>query len=257
MSFVRMLSLLLFGFSFCFPQSNEETRALRKEMESIKEAQKAIQKDIEEIKNLLRNRPQPVQPAQPAQPPQDVVLTVGDAPFMGNKDARVTLVEFGDYQCPFCARHFSRTLPQLVADYIKSGKVKYVLRDFPLEPLHPAAMKVAEAAHCASDEGKYWQMHDRLLARQAALDANKLLTEAEAVGLNVSVFQQCLDSGKYAAKVRKDLEEGRKAGVGGTPTFYLGLTAPGAGTIHAAKTLVGAQPYAAFKEAIDSLLASK
>jgi protein-disulfide isomerase len=108
-----------------------------------------------------------------------VVLSVDGAPSMGNGDAKVTLIEFSDYQCSFCGRHFSQTLPRLMTEYVKTGKVKYVLRDFPLEPIHPLAFKAAEAARCASDQGKYWEMHDRLFSNQQALGPKDLPRHAE------------------------------------------------------------------------------
>lgn len=134
--------------------------------------------------------------------------------------------------------------------------MRYVARDFPLESIHPFAFKAAEAARCAADQGKYWEMHDKLFSNQSALTADDLLNYAKAVGADGAKFKECLDSGKQASKIRSDMAEGQKAGVSGTPGFFLGLTEPNATTVKATKNIVGAQPYANFKEAIDSLLAS-
>ena len=148
-------------------------------------------------------------------------------------------------------------MPQIESEYIKTGKVKYVVLDFPLEAIHRNAFKAAEAARCAGEQGKFWEMHGRLFANQQALAPNNLPQHAQAIGLDVPKFQQCLDGGKYAAEIRKDLAEGEKAGVSGTPGFFLGMTNPNDSKVKALRVLKGAQPYASFKEAIDSLLSSQ
>jgi len=233
-------------------QTSEELRALRKDIESLKQGQKSIQKEIEEIKSLLRGRAA----AQPSQP-QEVLLTVKDDPFKGEKDARLTLIEFSDYQCPFCSRHFRDTLPQLEREYISTGKVKYVFRNFPIESIHPQAFKAHEAANCAGEQGKYWEMNGRLFANQKAMSPKDLSDHAQALALDMPKFQQCLDSGKYAEKIRKDLVDGQKAGVQGTPSFFVALTEPNDTNLKVLRTIRGAQPYAAFKDAIESLLSAQ
>ncbi len=145
-------------------------------------------------------------------------------------------------------------MPQIEKEYIATGKVKYVLLDFPL-PFHKNASKAAEAAHCAGEQGKYWEMHDQLFANQNAIEPKNLSDYAKKIELDVSNFQQCLDSGKYAEEIKKNMAQGQKAGVSGVPAFLLGLTDPNnPKTIKATKKLVGAQPYDKFKEAIESLL---
>jgi protein-disulfide isomerase len=148
-------------------------------------------------------------------------------------------------------------LPQIEKEYIKTGKVKYVVRDFPLEAIHKDAFKAAEAAHCAGEQGKYWEMHDRLFANQRALGPKDLPQHAQALGLDVSKFQQCLESGKHAARIRKDLEDGRRAGVTGTPGFVLGVTEPNDPKVKVLRVIKGAQPYTSFRDAIESILSSQ
>ena len=131
-----------------------------------------------------------------------------------------------------------------------------MLRDLPLEMIHPFAMKAAEATHCAGDQGKYWEMHDRLFANQQALTRADLSKHAQAIGLNVGTFDQCLDSGKSVARVRKDLAEAQKLQASGTPTFFVGLTNGNSSQIKGTR-IVGAVPYQTFKDAIDRLLASQ
>jgi protein-disulfide isomerase len=245
-----MIVSLLYS-QLAFGQSTEDLKSLKKELELVKEGQKAIQKDLQEIKNLLRGG------QAPKAQRQDVVLSTGDSAFKGGKDAPLTLIEFSDYQCPFCSRHFTETLPQIERDYIKTGKVKYVFHDFPIESIHPQAFKAAEAARCAGEQGKYWEMHDQLFANQKALTPDDLTRHAQAVALDVTNFKQCLNSGKNASHIRGAMSEGAKFGVTGTPTFFLGFTDRGDSPVKALKTLVGAQPYSAFREAIESLLTAQ
>jgi len=221
-------------------------------MDAIRDGQKVMQNDLEAIKKLLEQGA-PAAGAAP-QPFKEAVLSVEGAPMKGDANAKVTLVEFTDFQCPFCGRNFQQVYPQINDEYVKTGKVKYVVRDFPLESIHPFAFKAAEAARCGGEQGKYWEMRDKLFTNQTALAAEDLATYAKAVGLDGAKFKECLDSGKEAAKIRSDLSEGQRAGVTGTPGFFLGLTQPNETTIKAVKNIVGAQPFATFKEAIDTLL---
>src|SRR5438093_2305151 len=204
-----------------FAQSNADVEALKKDVASIKETQQAIQKDIQEIKKLLTPRPAPGQVD-----PTNAVLDVTGAPVRGDKNAKYTIVEFSEFQCPFCGRHVHDTVPQLENDYIKTGKAKYVFLDFPLESIHKNAFKAAEAGNCAAEQGKFWEMHDRLFANQQALEPAQLTEHAKAVGLDATKFQQCMDSDKYAADIRKDIAEGSKLGVNGTPTTFIALSQP-------------------------------
>jgi protein-disulfide isomerase len=141
-------------------------------------------------------------------------------------------------------------------DYVQTGKVKYVIRDLPLESIHPMAMKAAEATHCAGEQGKYWEMHDRLFANQREIARPDLTKHAQTLGLNVSAFDECVDSGKSVARIRKDMAEAESLQVNGTPTFFLGLTDPKSPQIKGVR-MSGAQPYQAFKAAIDRLLSSE
>jgi protein-disulfide isomerase len=234
---------------FAAAQTSDELGALRKEIEALKEGQERLRKDVQEIRTLLQGaRAAPVAPQ-----PQNVVLTLDGDPVKGDRSARLVLVEFTDYQCPFCARHVRDTVPQIEAEYIKTGKLRYVAREFPLEAIHPQAFKASEAALCAGDQGKYWEMHARLFANQRSLAPAELPNHAQAIGLDGAKFTKCLEGGAKAAKVRKDLADGGRAGVTGTPAFFLGV-ADGS-TLKVMRMIRGAQPFASFKEAIESALA--
>ena len=235
---------------FANRQGRSELKSLRKEIADLQTGQTALGKDMGEVRDLLRR-----QPGAP-QPSREIVLSVEGAPFKGNPNATVTLVEFTDYECGFCARHVKDTVPELEREYIATGKLKYVFRNFPLESIHKKAFKAHEAAVCAGEQNKFWEMHDRLFAHQSALTLADLPGHADALGLDPERFQSCLNLGRHAAQVRRDLAEGQKAGVTATPAFFLGLTTPNSSTLKVTRTLRGAKPYAAFKEAIDALLAA-
>lgn len=174
---------------------------------------------------------------------------------MGQVTAAVTMVEFGDYQCPLCSRHFNWTMPKLNEEFIKSGKVRYVFKDFPLESIHPLALKAAEAARCAGEQDRYWEMHGRFFRNPLSLDVKILPLHAGMLSLDVARFQRCLNSGKHEAAIRESIEEGKRAGVRGVPAFFLGLTEPKALRLKALFFVNGAQPYGIFREAIEALLA--
>ena len=232
-------------------QSDEELKALRQEIEAVKAGQASIQKQLQEITNLLKTRPVAGQPAA-----RDIVLDITGAPVKGEKNAKVVLVEFSDFQCPFCGRFVHDTIPQVETDYIKTGKIRYVFADFPLESIHQYAFKAAEAASCGGEQGKFWEMHDRLFANQTALKPDDLTQHAEAVGLDKTKFQQCLDTQKQAPSIRKSMAQAGDAGVTGTPTLMVGLLQPNSSRVKILRVLKGAQPFGAVKDALDNALAA-
>jgi protein-disulfide isomerase len=160
----------------------------------------------------------------------------------GAKDAPVTIVEFSDFQCPFC-KNATLTVKQVVEKY--SGKVKWVFRDFPIAGLHPAAPKAHEAARCAAEQGKFWEYHDLLFEKSPRQAPDELKQYAKDLKLDAASFVQCLDSGKHEAEVNRDIQDGARLGVTGTPTFFIN-----------GRQLVGAQPSTAFQKIIDSELAA-
>jgi protein-disulfide isomerase len=232
-------------------QTGDEAEELRREVEELKAGQDAIQKELAEIKKLLQQQPREARRPSAVQAVQGTVA-VGSVPVKGDAGARVTLIEFSDYQCPYCRRHVNNTLPKLAEEYIAAGKLRYAFRDFPLEKIHKDAFGAAEAARCAGEQGKYWEMHDRLFAQAKTLGRDELPAHAEATGLDVAAFAECLESGQYADAVRADLADGGSLGVSATPTFFLGLT--DGKQIRQVRSIRGAQPYAVFKQEIDKLL---
>ena len=246
---VALAVLILISPSPALPESSEDLKALGREIAELRAGQKAIQRDLQRLRVILHAMGE-----APPLEPENVVVGVDGAWAKGESAARLTIIEFADYQCPMCRRHFRDVLPQIEAEYIKPGKVRYVLRDYPLEAVHPQALKAAEAARCAGDQEKYWEMHDRLLDNPRALGPKDLPEHAGALGLDVPSFQQCLDSGRYEEAIREDIEAGLRAGVRGTPTFFLGLTEANDSPVKVLRRIPGASEYVGFKRLIDSLL---
>jgi protein-disulfide isomerase len=171
----------------------------------------------------------------------DPLVSPDDDPSWGPADAPVTIVEFGDYQCPFCKLFWDQTFPQIQATY--EGVVRFVYRDFPLTSIHPYAQKAAEASECADDQGHFWEYHALLWADQQELDVASLKAYAAQLGLDTATFDDCLDSGKNAQEVQKDYSDGVSYGVQGSPWFFVND-----------EELPGAQPFSEFQTAIDNLL---
>jgi len=165
-----------------------------------------------------------------------------DDPIYGSPDAPVLIVEFSDFQCPYCSR-VNPTMEQVKSTY--GDKVAIIFRDFPL-PMHKEAPKAGEAAQCANDQSKFWEYHDKLFANQRALKDEDLKGYAVDLGLEVAAFNSCLDSGKYTAEVEEDKKAGAAVGVAGTPAFFIN-----------GQFLNGARPFDSFKELIDSELEAK
>jgi protein-disulfide isomerase len=205
-----------------------------------------VKRDVAEIKAILLR----ITPRARAEPASAEVRVTG-RPGLGRPDAPVTIVEFSDYQCPFCKRFFDQTLPEVKKRYIDTGKVRYVFRDMPL-PIHPQAPKAAEAAHCAGEQDRYWAMHDALFRNQGDLSVHALKRYATGLALDSEKFTECLDSGRWAGEVEKEQQAASEAGVRGTPSFVIGPSTSG-DTI-SGRLLVGAQPFAAFQVLIESQL---
>ncbi len=171
----------------------------------------------------------PTQNNKAAQPDASgkVDVKVGSADHIrGNKNAKITIVEFSDYQCPFCSR-FHATMKQVMAKY--PTQVRWVFKHFPLDSIHPYARKAAIAAECAGEQNKFWEYTDEIYANQASLNEEYLTTAAKNTGLNVSKFASCVKDGKYDSRVNADLQQGQNYGVRGTPGSFLnGTTIPGA-----------------------------
>lgn len=193
-------------------------------------------------------------PSQPTNPNKPVLgakidISEGSLPALGKKNAKVTIVEFSDFQCPFCEKFYTDTYSKIKKEYIDTGKVKFAFRHLPLD-IHPLAPIAAEASECANDQGKFWAYHDQLFTDYSTWSAGTieslpttLTTYASDLGLNTEEFSTCLTSGKHTEKVNNDRSDGQEAGATGTPSFFIN-----------GKILVGALPFETFKTLIDQEL---
>jgi len=219
------------------------------------EPEKIIIRDAEDVVGPIQTQ-QSTQSSLSTNSPSLISISLDDDPVKGNPDAPITIVEFSDFQCPFCAKFHSTTFPQLEANYIDSGKVKFVYRDFPIQSIHPNAVPAAFAAECADEQGMFWEYHDLVFENQkkwqglsGPIMVDTFEQYALELGLNASDFNTCFESGKYADEVTKDLQDGASYGITGTPGFFVGNDELGYVKI------IGAQPYPVFERLIEDQIA--
>lgn len=181
-----------------------------------------------------------------------MISTTMGSSILGNPSAQITIVEFGDYQCHQCYNWFHNTKPTVFQNYVDAGKVNFVFMD--LAFLGKDSLKAAQASYCAEDQGKYWEYHNQLYtAQESQIDngwanSQRLKAFAFSLGLDMELFDSCLDSGKYTKRVQYNIAEAKKLGANGTPTFFI------VGPDGQQQKLVGAQPYSVFKQVLDSMI---
>jgi protein-disulfide isomerase len=212
--------------------------------EGITRAQaEQILDELRQIRQLLEQ-----QQGKAAEPKQDgpkrAKLNLQTAPMIGSKDAPLTMVEFTDFQCPFCRQFYATTFAELKKNYIDTGKMRFYSRDMPLD-FHPNAMRAAEAGRCAAAQGKYWPMRDLMAANPEKLDLENLVADAGSLKLNVQTFRACVESEKDKNSVQTDVMEALKIGADGTPAFVVGKSTPDGVD---GEVIVGAMPYGTFEE---------
>lgn len=194
----------------------------------------------------LPEMPAPTESPAPTEPERADVSIGGDK-CLGSEAAPVTIIEFSDYQCPYCQKFWEQTMPQIKSEYIDTGKVKFIYRDFPLG-FHANAQKAAEATECASEQDRFWEMHDKVFGGMGEWSSGDVVNitkrYASELELDADEFADCLDTGKYTEEVQKDMADGAAAGVSGTPAFFVN------GIL-----LAGAHPFETFKQVIEDELA--
>lgn len=183
------------------------------------------------------------------------VIDLAGVPTLGPADAPVALVEYSDYECPFCIRHFQQTMPQIVNEYVKTRRIRYAFRDWPVDSLHPQAIRAHEAAHCAGEQQRYWELHPKLFGRPGSHSPEQLLGLAREVGLDMTQFTTCINSGRSSQAIRATSEQAVSFGATGTPAFFIGLHDKRTQKVTVLHGLTGAQPYAVFAQAIDAAIA--
>ena len=186
--------------------------------------------------------------------PTKTRLNLDGFPMLGKKDAPITVVEFTDYQCPYCRQFHTTVFSELKKNFIDTGKVRFYSRDLPLDSIHPDAVRAAQAARCAADQGEFWAMRDTMGQNPGKLDLESLIADAAQLKMNVDTFRTCVQSQKYKEAVQTDVLEAMKIGAEATPTFVVGKsTATGV----EGELLVGAQPLGEFVKAFNKLDAAK
>jgi protein-disulfide isomerase len=224
--------------------------------QQLADVQREILLEIQALKNERGSGPVGGTPLNTSlsETPQEFDIKIEGAATAGKSDARVVLIEFSDFECPYCERYTKETYPRIERDYVNAGKIRYVFRHYPLTDIHLRAMKAAQAAECARQQGKFWPMHNRLFANRKALDQRSLMDYAKAIGLDMKPFETCLNGKAAAATVLADIDTGTRAGITATPTFFVGVANPD-GSVHVINRIVGAREYETFQAALDGALA--
>ena len=252
---VALLALL----SLSPPQSRDaEIEALKREIAALKAQQQGMARDLQAIKQLLQSLMQPA-PSAGNEIPGLVGASIAPSPRtpLGSSSARVMILEVSDYHCGFCRRHAQQTFPQIYEQYVKTGRAQYGFVDFPITQAPAVGFKPHEAALCANEQGKAWEMHAALFGDRPLSAVDALVAKANELGLNTAAFQACMSSGKYTAVIQDSVNRVQRLGVGGTPMTLIGLM-PGPGQpMTVSKFIYGAHPFEAFKEAIDEVLAQR
>jgi protein-disulfide isomerase len=211
-----------------------------------------ILNELRQIRYLLERQAQQAPPA-PA-PPATAKLNLQGTPMLGSKDAPLTMVEFTDYQCPFCQQFHVKTFPDLKKNFIDTGKVRFYSRDLPLDALHPNAIRAAQAARCADEQGQFWKLRDIMSAHPDKLDMENLMADAEDLKMDGKAFRGCVESGKYKDVVESDVMEAMRVGADGTPSFVIGKSTPQGVD---GELLAGARPFGDFVREISKMESAK
>jgi protein-disulfide isomerase len=186
---------------------------------------------------------------------QGPIIDLAGAPALGPVSATVAFIEFSDYECPFCIRYFQQTMPRIVTDYVKTGRIRYVFRDWPVDTLHPESIRAHEAAHCAAEQDRFWNLHPKLFSPAGSHSADRLLGLAREAGLDVNAFTGCVRSQRSDEAIRQTSRLAVQLGATGTPSFFIGTRDPRTDKVTIGQSITGAQPYEAFAQAIDAALA--
>ena len=246
----RALSAILIVPALLVLSCTQPTAQSQADLEALKKQIEQQQKDIDEIKRFLKAA---TGGRFGAPSVENSPVDISGAPAKGSSSAPVTLVEISDYHCPFCRRHVQQTQPQIYSEYVDTGKVRHVFIHYPIDQLHPDAYKSHEAASCAAEQGKFWELHLKLFESPARTE-EQIVALGSAAGLDANALKSCLASGKYREPVRQSVQKMLQLGVTGTPMFLVGKTPAANQPFKALSTINGAQPFPAFKAAIDAAL---
>lgn len=236
-----------------FGQSAPKPTPVEEQIQALREGQAQIMRELEELKELVKKNGAATGPAIHGQPQAHIVANVFGEPFEGDAKARVAIMEYSDFDCPYCGRYAREIYPKLRDAYIKTGKVKYFFRDLPLEE-HPQAGFKANLARLAGEQGKFWEAHDWLFAHQTPMDAKGEDLFAEELKLNRAKIGTGAEDGKYNPVIQASMNSARHYQISGTPAFIIGTLSEDGRIFTADKVFMGAQTLDGFKEILDGLL---
>ena len=255
-----LAGLIVFG-PILHGQENGTSRSqgpavsLQKQIDELKEGQVRLLSELAEIKQLLLEKPARVDYPARSAAPGAISINVQGEPFRGDRRARVAIMEYSDFDCSFCAKYAQEVYPQIEKEYIQPGRIKYFFRDLP-GPGETNALLKARAARCAGDQGKFWEMHDRLFATQTDPAGQDLAAQARWLGLDAEKFSACLTTDRYLENIRLSIAGAKRIGIHGTPAFLIGPVSEDGGFMNTTNVLVGGESIAPLKAALDALLAS-
>ena len=248
--FTRAIAIVL-AVGFAAPVSAQQS--LQQQNEQILNELKAIRLLLERLAGPVGGGGAPAPAVAPTAVSDNVTLPSVTGIMLGRPDAPLTMIEYTDLQCPFCRQYHITSYEQIKKDWIDTGKLRYILRDLPIESIHPQAMPAARATRCAGEQGKLWEMRHSILLNNARLTADSFTTFAQDLKLDMNAFKKCnADATKFQAEISKDMTEAASVGISATPSFVLGRTS--AGAMDGVK-MIGAQPFAAFEAKLKELAA--
>ena len=247
--FLRYASFAALPLAFLLPLG---AQGATKDQGITREQADQILNELRQIRQLLEKQ-QAKAPQPQGEQANRAKLNLEGFAMLGSKQAPLTIVEFTDYQCPFCQRFHTTSFGDLKKNYIDTGKVRFYSRDLPLD-FHSNAMRAAEAARCASEQGQFWTLRDVMVANPDKLDMDSLVADAADLKMNVKTFRTCVESEKYKNAVQTDVLEAMKIGANGTPTFVIGKSTPDGVD---GELVVGAQPYPMFDQKLRDLGSAK
>ncbi|HMD71632.1 MAG TPA: thioredoxin domain-containing protein [Bryobacteraceae bacterium] len=228
-SFMRFAGTVALPLVLMLPAAPAADKAkpdAAKEQGITREQADQILEELRQIHQLLERQQQ--QPAKPPAPPQPAraQIDLNGAEMLGSPTAPITVVEFTDYQCPFCQRFHLSVFGDMKKYFIDTGKVRFYSRDLPLDSIHPNAMRAAMSARCAAEQGQFWKLRDIMGANPGKLELADLVDDAASLKMDTAAFRACVESGKYREAVQSNVLEAMKFGIGGTPSFVVGKTTP-------------------------------
>lgn len=251
---MKIITRFVIAFSLLAFSAGAYSASTKEELLELKEQVAEMRQELAEIKTLLEEG---ARAPAPTAPPgfREQTVSIEDAVVKGDENAPVTIIEYSDYQCPYCARNYREVMPLIQSEYVDTGKVKFVMREFPLTSIHPNAMNASKAALCAGDQDRYWDMHNLLFENQRQLDAESLNTHAASLELNTDEFKRCMEDTASTRRVQADMASGARLGMRGTPGFYIGHTDPdNPDKVHLTVAIRGAQGIDQFRASLNDLL---